>query len=90
MNGSRLLTVAEAAEEFFVPEKTIRRWIDRDLLRWQRPGLVLDSDVAAAEAKTRRVRRMRDLLALTSNFGASSAPRTTASMPGRSEGSAPE
>lgn len=82
MSGDRLLTVAEAAEEFFVPEKTVRRWLDRELLNWHRPGLLLDTDVAAVEARTRRLRRTRHLLALTSTFGASFAPRTSVSKPG--------
>lgn len=69
----RHLTVAQAAEEYFVPEKTIRRWLERGLLDWQTPGLIADSDVARVEQSTRRLARMGRIVALSWDFGASCA-----------------
>jgi hypothetical protein len=61
--SERLITVAEASGEFWVPEKTIRTWIERGLLSWHTPGLLLEADVAEVERQTRQLPRMRRLLA---------------------------
>lgn len=60
---TRFITVAQAAEEYFVPERTVRTWIARGLVTWVGTGLLDDDDVMRAEHSTRRTRRMSDLLA---------------------------
>lgn len=77
MTEGRLLTVAEAATEFFVTEKAIRRWMERGLLTWHEPGLLLAADVAVVESMTRRKSRTKQLLALIGADGASSAANRT-------------
>jgi hypothetical protein len=62
-----LLTVAEAATEFFVPEKTIRTWIARDYLGL-RNGLVSEAELAEVEKKLRRKPREGQLLALADHL----------------------
>src|SRR5687768_11009548 len=60
---TRFITVTQAAEEYFVPERTVRTWIARGLVTWVGTGLLDDDDVMRAEHSTRRTRRMGDLLA---------------------------
>jgi hypothetical protein len=71
---TRFITVTEAADEYFVPERTVRTWIARDLVHWVGTGLLDDEEVRAAEYATRRTRRMDDLLARAGIFESSSAP----------------
>lgn len=68
--NDRLLTVAEASDEYFVPEKTIRTWLERGRLSWYQPGLLLDSDLATVERQTRKESRWRKILALVDVFEA--------------------
>lgn len=90
MSEGRLLTVTEAAAEFFISEKTIRRWLERALISWYEPGLLLESDVAQVELLTRRVSRMGQMLAFADALGASSAASTIGYKPCRSETDVPE
>lgn len=66
MDRGRLLTVAEAATEFWLEPRTIRQWIDRGRIAWavpgqNSPGLVWEADVADAERATRRWPRTKRL-----------------------------
>jgi hypothetical protein len=65
--SGRLLTVAEASAEFFVPERTIRTWIGRGFVRW-RDGYLDEDEVAGVERKLRRGPRERHLLALADSL----------------------
>lgn len=73
---TRFITVAEAAAEYFVPERTVRTWIARGLCEWVGTGLLDDDDVMRAEYSTRRTRRMGDLLARAGSSESSSAAET--------------
>lgn len=63
MDRGRLLTVNEAAAEFWLGPDTIRKWLrpGRGRLRWAAPGLVWEHDVADAERATRRRPRTQRL-----------------------------
>jgi hypothetical protein len=61
---NRLLTVAEAAELFWLPEETLRTWMKRGQVPAPGPGLVWEMDVARAEAATRRKPRAERLAQL--------------------------
>lgn len=71
---TRFLTVAQASEEYFVPERTVRTWVARGLVRWVGAGLLADDEVMAAERATRRNPRLLDLLAKAGAVESSSAP----------------
>lgn len=58
----RIITTRQAAEEFYVPVRTIQTWTCRGLLTPVSPGLYRDMDVAKAEARTRRTARAMRLL----------------------------
>lgn len=59
----KLLTLSEAAHEFWLPRKTIATWVHRQILKPTQPGLYLDEDVAEVEARLRRVPRWAALIA---------------------------
>ena len=65
MDRGRLLTVNEAADEFWLEPDTIRKWLRPDQgrrrLTWAAPGLVWEHDVADAERATRRRPRTQRL-----------------------------
>jgi len=60
----RYLTTAEAAEQFWLPRRTVETWTARGVLAPVAPGLYREADVADAELRTRRRPRLDRLVEL--------------------------